>query len=218
MKRIGQLAIVCAAVFSFACNSNGRFERNDRNDNRNTVGTAGVSNADKDWVEASLDAGMAEVELGRLAEQRASNPDVKQFAQMMVRDHTKAGDELKQIAQKHSITVSPHLDDKHRDLMDKLSKLNGAEFDRQYIDAMVDGHEDIINHLQSKASEDRFGENKGTVRPESSDNPVEASLNQWAANTLPVAREHLEKAKQIDDTLDNRATGRNTTTEPAKKY
>jgi putative membrane protein len=230
MKRIGQLAIVCAAVFTLACNNNGRFEKRDTNENRNTVGTTGVSNADKDWVEEGLDAGMAEIELGRLAEQRATNPEVKQYAQMMVRDHTKAGDDLKQLAQKYSITVSPHLEDKYRALMDRLSKLNGAEFDREYIDAMVDGHEDIINHLQSKASEDRFGENKGTVRPERADNPVEASLNQWAANTLPVARQHLDDAKRIKDSLGK--TGRNTTSnrttnhqpassktnEPAKRY
>lgn len=200
MKRIGRLAVVCAAVLMIAC------DRDAARDESGTVGTTGVSAGDRNWVADSLSSGMAEVELGRLAQQRASNPEVKQFAEMMVRDHSKGGEALKQIAQQHSIQVQPQLRDEHRDLMNRLSNLQGAELDREYMDAMVESHENMIDHLQPRASEDRFADNKGAVRPEGSDNPAEASINQWAANVLPTARHHLDEARRISDSLNNRTT------------
>jgi putative membrane protein len=177
--------------------------RDEARDETGAVGTAGVSAGDRNFVEESLSAGMAEVELGRVAQQRATNPEVKQFAEMMIRDHTQAGNSLREIAQQHSIQTQPALAERHRDLMDRLSNLKGSEFDREYMDAMIQGHEDMVDHLQTRASEDRFGENKGAVRPEGSDNPVEASLNQWAANTLPTTRRHLEEAQRVRDLVNN---------------
>lgn len=157
---------------------------------------------------ASVVSGTAEVELGRLALERASNADVKEFAAMMVRDHSKSLAALKQVASQHAIPAPAALDDKHREIRDKLAGLSGAEFDREYMSVMVDAHETTVDRLQTRASEDRFGDDKGTVRPEGSDNPVEASINQWAANTLPTTRHHLEEAKRIHDSLGNRLTRR----------
>jgi putative membrane protein len=161
------------------------------------IGTAGVSTGDRNFVEQMVMGGTAEVELGNMAKQKAASPEVKQFADRMVRDHTRAGEELKQIASKHSIPASAQIDEKHRDLMNKLSSLRGADFDREYMNAMVEGHEDVVDELQKHASEDRFGDNKGAVKPEPSNNPAEADINMWAANALPTVREHLEMAKQI---------------------
>lgn len=201
MKRIGRLGVVCAAVLMMACGGN-----DVARDESGTVGTAGVSAGDRTWVEDSLSSGMAEVELGRTAQEKASNPEVKQFAEMMVRDHSKAGDELRRTAQQHSIQVEPQITDEHRDLMDRLSRLQAAEFDAEYMEAMVDSHENMIDHLQARASEDRFGDNKGAVQPERSDNPADAAINQWAANALPTARRHLDEARRIRDSLNNRTT------------
>jgi putative membrane protein len=201
MERIARFAVIGATALLVACNSN----RNEARD-EGAVGTAGVSAGDQNFVNESLSAGMAEVELGRMAQQRATHPEVKQFAEMMVRDHTQAGDTVRQIAQQHSIQVRAELSEQHRDLMDRLSNLKGADFDREYIDAMIDGHENMVDHLQTRASEDRFGENKGTVQPEGSDNPVEASLNQWAANALPTTRRHLEEARRVRDLLNSANT------------
>jgi putative membrane protein len=167
-----------------------------------------VSAGDRNFVEESLSAGMAEVELGRMAQQRATSPEVKQFAEMMVRDHTQAGDSLRQVAQQHAIDARAEIQDRHRDLMDRLSNLKGADFDREYMDAMVDSHQSMINHLQSRADQDRFGENKGAVTPEPSDNPVEASLNQWAATALPTTQKHLDEARRVSDGLNNRGATR----------
>jgi putative membrane protein len=200
MKRIRSVAIICAAMFVLGCDVNDRRER----DSTAAVGTAG--NEDKAFVEHMLTAGMAEVELGTLAKSKAVNPEVKEFAEMMVRDHSKAGAELKQIATGGAIDFPAQLDERHRDLVQKMSDASGADFDRQYMDVMVDSHEDVIDRLQTRASEDRFGDDKGTVRPEGSDNRVEADINQWAANTLVTARHHLEEAKRIDASLGNRMT------------
>ena len=89
-----------------------------------------------------------------------------------------------------------------------MSNLRGAEFDREYMSAMVDGHEDVLERLQTRASEDRFGDDKGTVSPERSDNPVEASINQWAAAALPTVRRHLDEAKRIHGGLARPLTSR----------
>ena len=74
--------------------------------------------------------------------------------------------------------------------------------------AMVDGHEDVVDRLQTRASEDRFGDDKGTVTAERSDNPVEASINQWAAAALPDVRHHLDEAKRVHDGLARTLTQR----------
>ena len=205
MKKIVVLPLVLAATLSFACNAENRNTSND-----STIGTTGdtVSAGDRDFVEDLMIAGMAEVELGRMAMDRAASAEVKQFADMMVRDHTKAGAELKQVATQHSIPTPTALDQKHQDLKTTLSNLKGAEFDREYMSAMVDGHEDVVDRLQTRASEDRFGDDKGAVKPESSDNPVEAALNQWAAAALPTTRHHLDEAKRINDGLGRALTSR----------
>ena len=206
MGRIARFAVIGATVLLVACDTGRRDEA--ARDDAGTVGTAGVSAGDRNFVEETLSAGMAEVELGRMAQERATDAEVKQFAEMMVRDHTQAGDSLEQVAQQHSIQAQAELQERHRDLIDRLSNLKGADFDREYMDAMVQGHEDMVDHLQTRASEDRFGENKGTVRPEASDNPVEASLNQWGANALPTTRRHLEEARRISDRLNTRTAAR----------
>ena len=96
---------------------------------------------------------MGEVELGQMAQQRATDPEVKQFAEMMVRDHTKAKNELKQAVKGSGIDEPKQLDKKHQALYDMLSQLNGAAFDREYMAAMVDGDDDPVAHLAQHVEE-----------------------------------------------------------------
>src|SRR5215510_6198475 len=102
MKVTGLLALVCAVALSAACNNNRTANRE-----TGTSGTAGagVSNSDKNFVSDQLSDGMAEVELAKVAKDHAASADVKQFAQVMIDDHTKAGDQLKQIATSNAIPV-----------------------------------------------------------------------------------------------------------------
>ena len=105
MKRYGFLSIALAAALTIGCNSNGR----DNASNPSTggaVGTAGaadnIKGGDKDFVHDLGIANTAEVELGRMAADRAANPEVKKFGQTMVDDHTKANDDLNSVAMQHN--------------------------------------------------------------------------------------------------------------------
>jgi putative membrane protein len=116
-----------------------------------TTGTqASKGNDVQQFIEKAATANMAEIELGQLAQQQAQDPQVKQFAQMMVDEHTKALDQLKTAAGGQG-TIPSALDSKHQKLHDKLAKLQGAEFDRAYMAAMVDGHKDAEKLLKSRA-------------------------------------------------------------------
>lgn len=218
MKRMGILPLVCAAALVVGCNTNKTDNRTA--DNRNepaAVGTAGdaertaVHDSEKDFVGKQLIDGEAEIELGKMAVTKASNPEVKQFAQMLVDDHTKAGAELKQIASRYTIdTTQPNNDDKHKDVMDRLSKLRAPQFDKEYMKAMVDDHGNAVDSLESRVDSTASLKDKVTdpskadkqVVPEKTDNVVAASVNDWAAKTLPVVRHHLDEAKAINDKLD----------------
>ena len=102
------------------------------------------------FIQAMTIAGLTEVQLGKIATERAVSADVKAFGQMMVKDHSQAGDELKQVASQLKIQPPTQLDQKHKDLVDKLSKLQGAEFDREYINAMVQGHQEVLGKVRAR--------------------------------------------------------------------
>jgi len=175
-----------------------------------------LQRCDKDFVKDIASASIAEVELGRMALDKAANPDVKKFAQMMVDDHTKANEELTNFASQSNIPVPSATDDKHNDLRDKLAQKTGADFDKDYMDAMVDGHKDVMDKLESRIDKDTLSKYKAdaqdpsgkkvetkveakTVTPEKSDNPVTMSINEWAANAYPTVSAHLDEAKKLQD-------------------
>jgi putative membrane protein len=223
--------MVCVAALTVGCNRNQRADVRANNDT-GAVGTTGenasnVSAGDRDWINDMAADGMAEVELGKLAADHGLSADVKKFGQMMVTDHTKGNDELKQVASRFNIAPPPGMDDKHRDLYEKLSKLQGNDFDKQYMDAMVDGHEHAVDKLDDRVDGKTLSDWKtkvdnlpasarGTeqgivtgVQPEHSDNPATMAINQFAANTLPTVRMHLDSARMIKDKVNER--GRNAT-------
>ena len=132
------------------------------------------------FAKNAAQGGTAEVQLGRLAATRASSPAVRQFGQQMVEDHSKAGNELTQLAARKNIQLPTELKAEHKALMDKLSQLSGADFDKAYVDAMVDDHEHDAEEFQAQS-------NGG------SDPDVKA----FAAKTLPVIQHHLQMIKDI---------------------
>jgi putative membrane protein len=188
MKRLTQLftALVMAAAVA-ACANDG--VRNDSATGATgTTGTAGTSaDVDRDWVNEQLADGDAEVRLGRLAQERAASADVRAFGGTMVEDHTMAGTELKRIATSHNVAPSADDRDDHDDLFDRLSTLTGAEFDRAYMDAMVDDHDKTVDALEDKAGDD----------------DEHADVKNWATKTLPTVKEHLQRAKDIRARLGN---------------
>lgn len=153
----------------------------------------------RDFVNAMAVAGLAEVQLGNFAAQRAANADVKAFGQMMVSDHSKANDELKRVAARLKVEPPTKLDRRHQDLADRLSKLSGAAFDREYLAAMVQGHQDVLTQLQAQTGRRSAagGEAARTAGPGANDE----ALTQWAAKTLPVVQQHLARAQQLQQQL-----------------
>jgi len=212
MKYRGLLAFACVAVLTAGCDANNRTDTTKINDE--AVGTGGnsVSMSDKSFINEMLSGGTAEVEIANLAMGRAANPAVKQFAQMLIDDHTNAGKLLTQVATTYGVQVQPQSDDKHKDLMDKLSRLRGTDFDNEYINAMVDNHEAAAKKLRSRVDENRSladrltgknPEDRASIKPETSDDKAKMAINEWAANALPTVEHHLNRAKEIKDHIDH---------------
>ena len=155
--------------------------QDDGKSGQDTTGTTGrTGEGAQDFVRFAMTANMAEIELGKLAQQRASNMQVKNFAQQMVEDHTKASAELKQAAgSTQSQGQDGQLDPKHRQLRDRLSKLSGAEFDREYMSAMVEDHRMAVQRFKQQAS-------SGS-----------GELQNFAKMQLPALQNHLEMAQKI---------------------
>ena len=136
--------------------------------------------ADVKFMKEAAQGGMAEVKLGRMAAEKASNAEVKQFGERMVQDHTKANGELMQLAEERNVALPKDVARKHKAAMARLSKLNGAAFDRGYMNEMVKDHEKDVAAFQ-KASE----------------TAADSELKQWAGEKLPALKEHLMMAKDL---------------------
>jgi len=140
-----------------------------------------VNAKDMKFATKAAQGGMAEVELGKLATQQASSDAVKQFGQRMVDDHSKANDELKQVASSKGIMLPSGLDKKDQTLKDRLSKLHGTAFDSAYMKAMVADHKKDVAEFR-KASQ----------------NLQDTDLRAFASKTLPTLEDHLKMATDIE--------------------
>jgi putative membrane protein len=154
------------------------------NTNAGAGDTGALSDADREFMMKAAVGGMAEVELGRMAAQKAVNGDVKTFGKHMVDDHSKANDELKQLASQKGVTLPTDLDARHKETMDRLSKLNGAAFDSAYVSEMVKDHAEDVSEFERESSQ---GQN--------------SDLRAWAAKTLPTLREHLQMIRDTETKL-----------------
>lgn len=133
-----------------------------------------------DFMMKAAQGGMAEVELGKLAASKAQSADVKSFGQKMVTDHSKANDELKAVAAKKSVTLPTDVNAEQKAEMDKLSKLSGAEFDKEYVKMMVEDHEKDVADFEKESS-----------------SGADADVKAFATKTLPTLKSHLEMIKGI---------------------
>jgi putative membrane protein len=210
--RTGILTVACSALVLAGACSRSVEDENTPADQAVAAGqTPAATSADRadtagdarGFIEQAAIANMAEIQLGNLALQRAQRSDVKQFARMMVTDHTKALAELRTAAQPVGVTLPADLDDKHHDMYQRLSSLQGSDFDHEYMKAMVEGHEDVADLLNNRAQgrngvSDAAGAS-ASARP--GEAQTEGPVNQWAARTLPAVRAHLDRAKAISAKL-----------------
>jgi putative membrane protein len=139
-----------------------------------------LSPEDKEFVTKAGMGGLYEVQAGNLALQKATSADVKTFAQRMVTDHGKANAELAQLATTKGVALPAELAGDHKAALDHLSSLSAAEFDRMYMQHMVEDHNKDVGEFEKAAT-----------------SSTDADLKGWANKTLPTLKEHQAMAKEI---------------------
>jgi putative membrane protein len=137
-------------------------------------------NSDRIFVMKAAQGGMAEVTLGNLAQQNAASDSVKQFGERMVSDHSKANDELRQLAQQKGIAVPTGMSGKDKRLDKMLAAKQGPDFDKAYIHDMVKDHEQDIAEFRAEA-----------------ENGNDPDVKAWAQKTLPTLEHHLAEAHKV---------------------
>jgi putative membrane protein len=135
-------------------------------------------------VEAA-DGGMLEVQLAQLAIANAASKQVKDFAQSMVKEHSKANEELKSLATQKNITLPGTLSEESKKEYDKLAEKRGEDFDEAYCDFMVKDHKDDIDKFKKEA-----------------DDGNDADIKSWASEKLPTLQHHLSMAESMEDAVD----------------
>ncbi len=153
------------------------------------VPPGGTSPQDMVFVKTALEGGMAEIQLGQVALQKSNDANVKQFAQKMVDDHTKMGDQMKLLAQQIGVKVPDGPSKKDKAIIAKLQELNGDEFDKAYMKDMVKDHKTDLNDFKIEAT--------------SGSNPVVMNA---ATQGSQIISQHLQMAEQINQKTGTMAT------------
>jgi putative membrane protein len=152
-----------------------------------------LSHGDRKFLENAAQGGMVEVQLGKLAEQKASSEQVKQFGKRMAADHQKANDELKKIAANRGFNLPVEMSGSARREYDKMQGKSGADFDREYMKEMVSDHKKDLKEFQSEAKSSK-----------------DADLKNFATSTLPTLQQHLDLAQQTENAVNSGSTAQKT--------
>src|SRR5579863_8440216 len=185
-------------VFAFACGNGGGTNtsdstktamdssqvKTDSSTMANQPMASTLSSSDSVFAVAIADAGMLEIQLGTLAQSKAQNQKVKDFGSMMVTDHTKAGDQLKSIAQSKHLVLPAQLSKESQDKVDDLTKKAGKDFDKAYMDVMVKGHTKVVDLFE------------GEIK-----NGSDTDIKNFATNTVATIRSHLSEAKKCNEAV-----------------
>lgn len=145
-----------------------------------------AKSADTAFAMKAAQSGVAEVQLGKLASEKAGNSEVKAFGQRMVDDHSKANDQLKSIAEKQNMTLPTTMNAKDQALYNKLQTMSGSDFDKTYVKAMVKDHEEDIKEFKKEA-----------------DHGKDEQIKSFASTTLPILQSHLDSIKGIQANMKN---------------
>jgi putative membrane protein len=166
------LALICAAPVAVTAQQPPRGEAGS--------GQGKVASGDEKFMRKTAQHGRAEVELGKLASEKATTPSVKEFGARMAADHGKANEELMQLAQQKGVTLPAEPDAAHTSARERLAKLTAEAFDREYMQLMVRDHDADVREFdrQSKSAKD-------------------PDVKAWAGKTLPVLKEHQVKAREL---------------------
>jgi putative membrane protein len=157
-----------------------------------------LASSDRKFLEQAGQGGVAEVELGKLAVQKAQSKEAKDFAQRMVDDHSKANSQLQQLASKKGLQLPADMDKSSRKEYDKLQKLSGADFDREYMKHMVSDHKKDVKDFQKEAKSTKDGDIKSFVD-----------------STLPTLEDHLKVAQNDENVIKNQGRSSASTATPS---
>lgn len=186
MKKSSLCLLMSGLMFVWVSCGEGRKDSAEVAEEQNEETVNNRQEDDAEFAVEAADAGMLEVQLGTLASTKASSSEVKQYAQMMVDDHTKANDELKTLAQQKNITLPTMLGTENQRTYENFSEKTGDDFDKEYIDQMVKDHRDVIDDFEEEAREGNDPE-----------------IKSWASGKLTTLRHHLEEAERLQETLKN---------------
>ncbi|QRQ99825.1 DUF4142 domain-containing protein [Dyadobacter sandarakinus] len=150
-------------------------------DNTGSDSTSSAMEDDSEFAVEAANGGMAEVALSKIAEEKATDPKVKEFAKQMIKDHTKANDELKALATSKNITLPSAPNEEKQKAASDLGSKSGSDFDKAYIEVMKKDHDQTV-----KLFEDAQKEVK------------DAELKAFIDKTLPVIKAHAEHVKGLD--------------------
>ncbi len=142
---------------------------------------------DADFATAAADGGMLEVELGKMAMEKGVSNSIKKLGAMMVKDHSKANDELKAVAAEKNITLPVMMSDKCQKKVAELSEKKGTDFDKAYADLMVSDHKEDIDEFKKEA-----------------DKGMDAQLSAWAKGKVPILEHHLMMAEDAKKAADKK--------------
>lgn len=184
-------AAVFSLIFAFSsCNKTPKAE--DPKDSAEEINEAAETNdsvsdaraGDSDYLVAAAEMDMMEIDLGKLALGKTSNAKVKELAHMMIDQHTKNAQKVKALAAIKEIVLPAALTDMGKEHHEKLDKKEGKEFDEEYAEMMVSGHEDAIDKTK-----------------DASESAKDVDVKKWAADMLPALNAHLEHAKMLQELI-----------------
>ena len=194
--------IICTGLLTFAmiftaCNKQQGEANKEPNDiNKNTVEEAKQANENNETVKPGCSEFVVEaaqhnkmeLELSKIGSERASSKEVKVLAQQLMGDHSKAEAELGSIAEKKSIKLATENTKKHSSSADMLANKKGEDFDRSYLESVINMHEDAVKKFEDAAEDCE-----------------DAEIRSFASTNLPVLRKHLEMAKTMNESLKKRS-------------
>lgn len=185
------------------------------------AGGAGADvKSDGDFVHDVAVMTMAAIELSRMALDKATSPEIRTFARQIIDEHDAAGSKLRSAVSGHAIDWPAQIDDKRRETADELATKQGADFDREYLKSMVEGHQNLAALMESRLDVQSLADWKTAaagrtqnktlpdpksemrdvaVRPIKSDSQITMKINQWAADTYPVVQKHLDTARTLEN-------------------
>ena len=185
--KIVKLLTLCMAFSAFvACGDQPKDSEKAAQDMNEEKTDNNKNEEDAETLVQAAGSDMLEIESSRMAVTMAVSPAVKEFANMMIQEHTMMSQETKALAAKKNYTLPTAMPNDYMDDLEDMKKWEKDDWDNKYIEAQIDQHQKVLNELENRASRTQ-----------------DADIRAWAQKAMTHVRTHLDKAKMIDDQIDN---------------